>query len=232
MDPRNRAFLLVACLSVATPALADTLQLSAGVLSDKVVYGNSQSAGRASAVFDTVFRTDTGWSFSTGLVSLGGARVARPDAEVTLGVSRGGALGNDGAWQASYLRYETTGTAQNRRPGYHQFGLGYAWGERLQLSAAANVGLAGPSRVGGRTRGAAFVVAAGWQQPLGRRWALDAGVGHVAYDRVAFPNYQFGSVGLGWGVGPVQVFASRIFSNSRLPSAVGSRPVVSVLMTL
>jgi hypothetical protein len=230
----NRGLSIAAWLALAAPApaWADSLQLSAGLLSDKVVYGNSQSAGRTSAVFDTVFRTHTGWTLSTGLASLGGAAVGRPDAEITLGLSRGGALGADDAWQASYTRNDTVGPADRRRPGYHQVGMGYAWAERLQLSATANVGLAGPARGGGRTRGTAAIVEAGWHQPLGQRWALDAGLGHVAYDRVAFANYHFGSVGLSWGLGPVQVFAGRVFSTSRSPNAVGPRPVLSVLWNL
>jgi hypothetical protein len=230
--PGNRAAFVAICMAAVTPAWADALQMSAGVLSDNVIYGISQSDGRASAVFDMVLRTDTGWTLSSGLASLGGASASQPDAEIALGVSRGGPLGNDGAWQAGYTRYDTLGPAQRKRPGYHQFGLGYGWGERLQLSAAANVGLAGPARGGGSVRGTALILEAGWHQPLGRRWALDAGFGHVAYDRVAFPNYQFGSVGLSWGLGPVQVFASRIVSNFRSPVAVGSRAVVSVLITL
>jgi hypothetical protein len=217
---------------VAAPAWAGGWQLSTGLLSDKVVYGQSQSAGRASAVFDTVFRTDTGWTFSSGLASLGGASARRPDAELTLGISRGAALGGDAAWQASYARNETLGPGDRKRPGYHQLGLGYAWGERLQVSLTSNIGLAGPARGGGRTRGAATIIEAAWHQPLGRRWALDLGVGSVAYDDVAFPNYQFTSLGLSWGLGPVQVFAGRIASNSRLPSKVGPRPVVSLLWTL
>lgn len=229
---RFRPLCTAGILLAAAPVWAGGLQLSAGLLSDKVVYGQSQSAGRASAVFDTVLRTDTGWTFSSGLASLGGAPAGRPDAEITLGFSRGASMGGDAAWQASYARNETIAPVDRKRPGYHQLGLGYAWGERLQLSATANIGLAGPARGGGRTRGAATIVEAAWHQPLGRRWAVDVGVGSVAYDDVAFVNYQFTSLGLSWGLGPVQVFAGRIASNSRSPNKVGPRPVVSLLWAL
>ena len=203
---------------------------SVGVLSDKVVYGNSQSGGRASAVLDTSYRMADGWAFGAGLASLGGGPT-RADAEATLSAGYGQALGDNGAWQATYTRYHTLGSPARRRPGFNQLGLAFGWAERLQVSALVSLGVSGPAPGGGRTRGNAGIVDASWHQPLGRRFALDLGLGHVNYSGVAVPAYYFGSLGLSWGIGPVQVFASHIRSGSRLPIAVGPRAVVSLLTT-
>jgi hypothetical protein len=232
LRPAATAGPLRLCLATAllVPWLADAagLSVSAGVLSDKVVYGNSQSAGRAVAVLDTSYRSADGWAFGSGLASLGGG-AGRADAEVTLSAGRGGALSDNGAWQATYTRYQTLGSAAVRRPGYDQLSLAYGWAERLQLQALVSIGITGPAAGGGRTRGNATIVDATWHQPLGRRFGLDIALGHVSYSGVAVADYAFGSLGLSWGLGPVQVFASRISSGSRLPSAAGARAVVSVL---
>ncbi len=202
---------------------------SAGLLSDKVVYGNSQSGGRSSQVLDLSYRNSTGWAFSGGLASLGRG-AAQADAEVTLTAARGGPVGTDAAWQAAVSQYSTLGTAAGvRRPGYSQVALGYGWAEQLQLTALTRVGLVGPAPGGGRRRGQALILDASWHQPLGQRWGLDLGLGHVDYARLAIPSYTFASVSLSKGWGPVQVFATRIHSNSQAPNVAGPRAVVSVL---
>ncbi|MBC7942445.1 MAG: hypothetical protein H7Z19_22275, partial [Chitinophagaceae bacterium] len=68
-----------------------------------------------------------------------------------------------------------------------------------------------------------------WHQPLARRWALDAGIGRVEYRSQDLRNFSYGSIGASWGLGPVQIFATRIYSNSRSPNAAGSRAVFSLL---
>lgn len=201
---------------------------SVGLLSDKVVYGLSQSGGDPSAVLDLAWQGDTGWSLTGGVATLGhGAQ--RPDAELNLGGGIGGAVGDSGAWQLSYQRFETTGSAATRRHGYDQLSLGYGWGERLQLGLLYTDGFYAPAPGGGRVPSAALIVEGTWHQPLGQRWSLDLGAGRVNYRRDSLPDFNYGSIGLSWGVGPVQIFATRIFSNSRASSAAGSRAVVSLL---
>jgi hypothetical protein len=201
---------------------------SVGLLSDKVVYGLSQSGGDPSAVLDLAWQGDTGWSLNAGVATLGhGAQ--RPDAELSLGGGVGGAWGDNSAWQLSYLRFETVGSAATRRHGYNQLSLGYGWGEKLQLSVLHTGGFYAPAAGGGRVPSAALITEAVWHQPLARRWALDLGAGRVNYRHASLPDFNYGSIGLSWGVGPVQVFATRIFSNSRASSAAGSRAVVSLL---
>ena len=217
---------------LCSQALAAGFSASVGLLSDKVVYGNSQSGGRTSAVLDTSYRTADGWALGAGLASLGGGPT-RADAEATASAGYGAAVGDNGAWQATYTRNHSVASPALRRPGFNQLGVAYGWAERLQVSALLSLGLSGPAPAParGRTRGHAGVVDVSWHQPLGQRFALDLGAGHVNYSGVAVPAYTFGSVGVSAGVGPLQVFASRIFSDSRLPIAVGPRAVVSVLMS-
>lgn len=215
-------------LMATMPAVARGWQGSAGILSDKVVYGLSQSGGDPSVVLDLAWQGDTGWSLAGGIATLGrGAQ--RPDAELSLGAGVGGALGDTSAWQLNYLRFETTGSAGTRRRGYDQLSLGYGWNERLQLTALYTGGFYAPAPGGGRVPSAALISEATWHQPLARRWALDLGAGRVHYRRDSLRDFNYGSIGLSWGLGPVQVFATRVFSNSSANTAAGSRAVVSLL---
>ena len=224
----------LACLLSATwmhGAAARGWSGSVGVLSDKVVYGLSQSGGDPSAVFDLAWQGDTGWSLSGGVATLGHGS-QRPDAEVSLGGGIGGVggpLGDSGAWQLSYLRFETLGSAATRRHGYDQLSLAYDWGENLQLSVLYTGGFYAPAPGGGRVPSAALITEAVWHQPLARRWSLDLGAGRVHYRSSSLRDFNYGSIGISWGLGPVQVFATRVFSNSRASTAAGSRAVVSVL---
>lgn len=217
------------CLAAAAQAAAAGQWAgSAGLLSDKVVYGLSQSGGDPAAVLDLAWRGDTGWSLAAGAASLGrGAH--RPDTELSLGVGVGGAISEAGDWQLSATRYETTGNASERRPGYNQLALGYAWRERLQLAVLSTGAFSLPAPGGGRVAVRAFIAQASWHQPLARRWALDAGIGRVHYRSDVLHDFNYGSLGASWGLGPVQLYATRVFSNSPSPTAAGSRVVLSLL---
>jgi hypothetical protein len=201
-------------------------QGSVGAVSDKVVYGISQSDGSSSAVIDLTARSGDGWLLGAGLASL---PAARGRAELNLVAGRGGSLGEQGAWQATATAYTALGSGTSRRPAYLQWGLAYAWNERLQLTAWLTPNQSGPAAMGGRTRGRVTVVEAGWHQPLAHRWAVDVGLGRVDYAGLAVPRYSYGSLGLSWGTGPLQVFVTRVFSRSASPAAAGPRAVVSVL---
>ncbi len=225
---RLRWLLLAGGLAGAGPAAAGwAWQGSVGWLSDKVVYGISQSNGQGSAVVDLGLRGDTGWVASAGLATL---PAARGRAELSASLGRGGAIGELGAWQASVTAYDTLAEGPQRRAAYQQLGLGYAWNERLQISLWLAPRQPGPAAAGGRTRGRVAVAEAGWQQPLGRGLGLTLGLGQVDYQGLAVAPYRFGSLGLSYSHGPLQVFASWVSSNSGAPAAVGPRALVSVLL--
>jgi hypothetical protein len=225
---RAQAALLLALAAPAATSAAAGWSGSVGLLSDKVVYGLSQSAGDPSAVLDLAWRDASGWSLAAGLATLG-AGAQRPDAELSLGGGLGGPLDETSAWQLSYTRFEITGRAGTRRPGYDQLTLGYGWQEQLQLTLVYTGGFSAPAPGGGRVRANGLIAEATWHQGLGRRWALDVGLGRVHYPESSLRDFSYGSLGLSWGLGPVQFFASRVFSNSRASTAVGRKAVVSVL---
>jgi hypothetical protein len=213
------------------PAQAQAWQWqgSAGLLSDKVVYGISQSGGRASAVVDLSLNRADGWLAGAGLATL---PAERGRAELSLLAGRSGPLGENGSWQATAGGLGTLGGGPLRRPAYLQLGLGYAWNERLQLGAWLAPRQPGPAAGCDRARGRVTVIEASWHQPIAHRLALDAGIGQVDYGPLALARYRYGSVGVSAGLGPVQVFVTRVFSDSPSPAAAGPRAVVSALVSL
>ncbi len=201
-------------------------QGSAGVLSDKVAYGISQSGGSASAVVDLKLSSVDGWLVGAGVASLA---AERGGAEANLLAGRTAQWGAH-AWQATVAAFAPLGPGALRARDYLQVGLGYAWNERLQLNVWLVPNLLGPEAGGGTMRGRVVAVEVGWQQPIGRRVALNAGAGHVHFGPLALPGYSYGSVGIGAGLGRAQVFLTRVFSDSDAPDAAGPRALVSVLV--
>lgn len=225
----NVFHVVVAAAGGMLPGLAAAWdwQGSAGVLSDKIVYGISQSGGRSSTVLDLSLRAPGGWFASAGIATLD---AQRGNAELSLSLGHGGAVGDLGSWGASVAAFTPLGEGPLRRPAYQQLGLAYGWNERLQLALWWAPNQPGPALGGGRTRGRGVVAEASWSQPLADRLAIDVGFGQVDYGRIAFAPYRFGSVGLNWGHGPLQVFVTRVFSDSPSPNVAGPRAVVSVLV--
>jgi hypothetical protein len=202
-------------------------QGSAGVLSNKVEYGISQSGGSASAVLDLKLSSVDGWVAGAGVASL---PAERGGAELNLLAGRSGPMGSEGAWQATVGVFAPLGSGRLRAQDYLQVGLGYAWNERLQLNLRWVPNLAGPASGGGSQRGRVVALEASWHQPIGHRLALDAGIGQVDFGPLALPRHVYGSLGLSAGWGPMQVFVTRVFSDSASPAAVGPRALVSVLV--
>jgi hypothetical protein len=167
-------------------------QGSAGVLSDKVAYGISQSGGSASAVVDLKLSRVDGWLIGAGVASL---PTERGGAEANLLAGRSAQVG-DHAWQATFGAFAPLGPGPLRVRDYLQAGLGYAWNDRLQLNVWLVPNLLGPSESGGTMRGRVVAVEAGWQQPIGRGVALNAGVGQIDFGPLALPGYRYGSVGV------------------------------------
>lgn len=196
------------------------------MLSDKVAYGISQSGGSGTAVVDLKLSSVDGWLFGAGIASLA---AERGGAEANLLAGRSAQRGVH-AWQATVAAFAPLGPGALRVRDYLQVGLGYAWNERLQLNVWLVPNLFGPEAGGGTLRGRVVAVEAGWQQPIGRRVALNAGVGHVDFGPLALPSYSYGSLGIGAGFGRTQVFVTRVFSDSNAPDAAGPRALISVLV--
>ncbi len=231
----RHAFAGLVGLVLAGAAVAVEWQGQLVLMSEKTVYGRSQSQGRPSAALDLSWQADDGRYLALGLASLG--RTGGP-AELSVGLGKsgavppqvfGGAVGDDVAWLADVTVFGAAGPGRGERPAYVQLGLGLAVGPRLRTGLwllPSRPVLWGPQ---GIQRDRLVVVEATWREPLGAGFALDLGAGRVTYHELAVPNYTYGHVGLSWQRGPWQVFVSRLLHGGREAQRPGPLALMSLL---
>jgi len=226
-----------AVIGVASPARADGWGGAVSLASDKVYRGVSESDGRPVLLLDLDRHTDTGWAAALGL-----AGPVYPDqggaVELTLGFSKSSQLTADWTLQSAISRHEYPGDARARSYTRTDASLLLAWQGRVFLSLAVSPDTSGYDPAGGEgRRGRTETIEFGLHQRLVGRLALDAGIGY--FDQRAlrdwgYGGYAYGSVGLGWGVGPVQASLTYIGSQAAArdlawPSRAGPRWVAALL---
>lgn len=203
----------MAAALLTTGARADDWGGSVTLASDKVQRGISQSNGRAALLVDLNRRTDTGWAFGLGLAWPGYG--SRNDlGEITLALTRAWQL--DAAWavQLGASHYAYVGDSRGRAYDYDEFSASVGWNGQVFASLAWSPDTSGPSAAGGWRTDQAAAVELTLHRPLIGRLALDAGIGYRDLRAIRGAAYGYGSVGLSWGVGPVQAFVSYIDSRA------------------
>jgi len=226
-----------AAIGVAAPARADGWGGAVSLASDKVYRGLSESDGRPVLLLDLDRHTDTGWAAAVGLAGpvhpkQGGS------VELTFGLSKASQLNADWTLQSAISRHEYPGDARARSYARTDASLLLAWQGRVFLSLAVSPDTSAYDAAGSESRrGRAETIELGLHQRLVGRLALDAGIGY--FDQRALrewgpAGYGYGSIGLGWGVGPVQASLTYIDSQAAerdlaWPSQAGSRWVAALL---
>lgn len=195
-------------LAAVLPAHGADLGGAAGLASDKIVRGISQTGGQPVALLDLNLVLAEGWSATLSAATLHD----RGAAEIVLGAGWSRQL--DGVWfaQAGLSTYQYTRGSFRNAP-YAEAHASLTWDGRASLLLTASPDSEYPGLQGGDERPRQTrSIELGWHQRLHGRWALDLGVGRFAI--AGLPAYVYGSVGLGWGTGPWQLMASRIGSNA------------------
>jgi hypothetical protein len=218
--PMPWASLLALC--VCTPlAHAAGWEGSLTVASDKVQRGFSESDGRTVWLFDIGHAWDTGWSLAAG----GGGPVypnRGGDGELSLTLSKAWQLDDDWLAQAAASRYEVLGEPRARAYRYKEVQLSLAWRGRATLSLAASPDTSRFAAGSGLRTGRVWSLDLGLRQRLWDRVAVDVGAGYVDQRGLQSAGYAYGSVGVSWGLGPVQFFVNFINSQLRAKAAAGA----------
>jgi hypothetical protein len=205
-------------LALAGIAHAGGLETVLGLQSDKRLRGFSQSDGDPVASVDAAWRADGGFLAQAGLSTLGRDR-RRGDAELVLGAGCGGAIAEAWAWQATATHYRVLGGGSLRRAPYDELALSLAGPARWDLLLAVAPAYPGRLPSGSNGRGRTVVTEVGWHPRLAPGWVLDLGVGQVRYADLVFADHAYGSVGLTWRRGSLDVSATRVFRGGPGPAA-------------
>lgn len=228
------AGILVAATMLVSPApvRADGWNTTAGLVSDHVYRGISQSRGRAAVILGTGYATDGGWSAASELASAGTDRAGQ-DIDLALGVYKHWQLGPDWSAQAGYEHLAYLGSTQRRRYDRDELSASLNWQGRWSVSATVSPDTTTLLAPGRRHTGAALSIETGWRERLSGRLALDAGVGYYALRPGHDGGYPYASVGLSSGWGPVQAQLAYITSRAAnrglvAESAAGDRVAASL----
>ena len=197
----------------SAPAASDSWGGGAGVATDKVLRGLSQSGGRATLLLDLFYRSDGGWSLSLGAASLPSA-VHQTAAEWTASLARHWQLDDDWASQLSATHYGYPGRGDARYRSYDEASVSIAWRGLWSLSATLAPQTRGQAPGGRAVRGTSVLVETAAHLPLVGRWSLDAGLGWYDNHRIGGTPYSFASLGASWGLGPVQLSLARVTSRA------------------
>lgn len=212
LTPLRRAVLAAGVLA-ALPAAADSWHGTLTLASDDIVRGYSRSGGKPAVLADLHWLADTGWSASFG-VSTPALRYLGGKAAYTLAAGRGWQLDADWALQLAATHYGYHGTAAARAQRYAELGVRAGWRGRGTAALTWSPNIA--ADVHGEARKLpALVLDLGWHERLIGRLALHAGLGTQQLQGTR--DHVYGSLGLGWGVGPVQLHLSVIGTDAARP---------------
>ena len=214
--PAQRVAAAFACLLLVPwgPAVAQWGG-AVGVASENIYRGVRLDTG-PSWFADLHFVHDTRWVAGVG------ASAAQPpgrDAgtQFALYLDRRWRAGEDWIGKAGVLHYEAPGIDGDVR--YDEANIAIGWRGRWQASLAwtprLHGGYAGEAYgYGGSTHAAASALwfETSWHQPLAGRLAGFAGIGHADFHGVGRHDYRYGSAGLDWGSGPLQLQLARIWT--------------------
>ena len=228
-----RCIAALAAALAAPAALADGASGAVGFASAQVLRGVSQSNGDASLSLDATYRLDTGWAAGASLATLG--RDARGTRTLLgLSVNRSWQVDRDWSTQLGIAHYAYPGGGDRHRFDYDELSASVGWQGRLTASVAVLPNASRRDENGVPRRGRAFAYELSVHERLAGQLAFDAGIGWMDLRNIRGAGYPYGSVGLGLGAGPVQVFATFIASRAAArglaaPAAGGDRFLLSVL---
>lgn len=215
------ALCVLCALGAARPARAEGWQASVAAASDKVQRGFSESDGRGVWMLDLGHAWDSGWFFGAGAAApVYPARGG--EGELSLGLSKSWQLDDNWQAQLGVSRYEVLGAAGARAYRYKEAQLSLAWRGQFSVGLAASPDTSRFAPGTGLRTGRVVSLELGLHQRLWQRLAFDLGAGYVDQAGLSSPGYAYGSVGLSWGWGPVQLFVSFINSQARAVAAAGA----------
>ena len=178
-----------------------------GMASDYLERGYSLTAGRPAWLADLHYGFGTDWVIGLGASA---DRPPRQSAGTRFNfyIDRRWRLGEDWAAKLGVARYDSPGNDYRALVRYDELNAAIGWRGRWRASIAVSPDVAGSwNRV--YRHGPAAWLELDYHQPLAGRFALDIGAGHAWLDEAGLADYNYGSAGLGYGIGDVHLYAAR-----------------------
>lgn len=212
---------IVACVAVGGLAVAhagaEGLGGSLGVASNNLYRGLSLTLDRPAWIADLRYEIGDAWVIGLG------ASAERPEyesaaAQIVLRVDRRWQLGEDWAAKVGYAHYEEPWNQWRGELRYDELNLAFGWRGRWSLSLAAT-----PNRKAvyaytlPQRKGFAAWAEATYRQPIAGRLAADFGFGYAHLARSGDRDYRYASAGLGYGIGDVDLYVARVWTDGATP---------------
>lgn len=192
-----RSALFVFAFLLAGAAHAQSFGGSAGVASDYVFRGVSQSDGDPSGQIDVHYYGQSNW-----YAGLWAASVRRGDDHTTaeLNAYAGYNFAIRGPWNAtvSVVHYDYPWNHPRHSYSYDELSGTLAWSDRIFVSVAASPDTASEGAYGRSSRTAAFAYDLALHQPIARGFSADAGIGYYDLHRQLGDGYTYYSGGIGY----------------------------------
>ena len=219
---RGRLLPIAAVLALlALDAHAADCGGAVGLGSDNVYRGISLGGRHPSWIVDGHCRFDDGW-----VAGAGGSRVRlegrRPNAQLSLYVDRNWQIDDDWGGKIGVVHYD--GARRGRRDGlrYDEINaaLGYKGFWRVSVAISPNAtnlyftNAIAPLPDGAGKSHWATSAEMTFHQPLIGRLAADTGIGVSIPGGKGESSYRYANIGLSYGIGDVNLYASRIWTDS------------------
>lgn len=201
----------------APPAVADGWSGSLGFASNNLYRGRTLTLDRPAWLADLRYEVGNDWVFGLG-ASAERPEYEAPAAQIVLRVDRRWQLDENWAAKAGYAHYEEPWNLWRNELRYDEVNaaIGYRGRWAFSLAVSSNRSAIYDYTVPQR-KGFAAWAELSLRQPIAGRLAVDAGFGYAYLARSGDANYRYGSVGLSYGIGDVDVAFARVWADGAAP---------------
>ncbi|RZI72584.1 MAG: hypothetical protein EOP38_30765 [Rubrivivax sp.] len=214
LHPASRLCTAWSLALAASAASAGDWQGAVGLASDKVIRGLTQSQGEATLLLDLNYRADTAWMATLGFATLQRHGHEGRSNEFSAGLAKAWQLDDDWLAQTGYAHYQYSGEAPAYIRHYDEVTASLGWQGRVAGTLTLSPNTYSWYRSGQPRPGPALATELSLNQRVMGRLALQAGAGYYQLMDAGNWGYGYASVGLSWGLGPVQTYLSYISSQA------------------
>lgn len=187
---------------------------SLGLASDNLYRGLSLSSDQPSWLADLHYTVNPDWVIGIGATAER-YRHHAPGTQFTTYLDRRWQVNDEWATKLGLVHYGSIMGGAVTDHQYDELNAAIGYKGRWQATIAVSPNAPGSYYAFNRPRrGFVTWLETTWHQPVAERVSIDAGLGYARLERVGARNYGYANLGLIYGVGPVFIYFSRIWTGS------------------